>query len=180
MKTTALKVLSLGVVMAVQVGCGGAVSASLGPEFAPSTTGTACASGVAWTGGTNESAQMNPGVACRACHLTQDPRKAYFFMGTVYSSAHEVDLCAAANPPSDAVVEILDTNDVVKLTLKVNAAGNFYSSSTSAGVPTPYRARVRANGKVNVMGSAQTDGDCNSCHTAAGFNGAPGRVTWPL
>lgn len=63
--------------------------------------------------------------------------------------------------------------------MRINAAGNFRSPSTSANVPLPYRARVRAGGKVNAMAGAQSDGDCNSCHTAAGAEGAPGRVMFP-
>ena len=100
-------------------------------------------------------------------------------MGTAYSAPQQADLCAAATVPSDAVVEILDASDVVQLTMKVNAAGNFRSPSTAAGLPMPYKARVRAGGKTNVMGGAQTNGDCNSCHTAAGAEGAPGRILFP-
>jgi hypothetical protein len=51
--------------------------------------------------------------------------------------------------------------------------------STTATFPVPYTARVKANGKVNAMAAAQTNGDCNSCHTAAGAEGAPGRVLFP-
>lgn len=166
------------------LGCG---QAGLAPQFEPAST---CASGRAWKGGTTESEQMNPGFACRACHLGQnfqgqnpngrpEPDTAYFFMGTAYSAPHEADLCAAASVPADAVVEILDTNDVVQLTLPINAAGNFASQSTTAAFPMPYKARVKANGKVNVMASAQSNGDCNTCHTAAGAEGAPGRVLFP-
>lgn len=161
--------------------------AGLGSQFSPSAD---CASGQRWSGGTSESELMNPGYACRSCHLgqnfqgqnpsgAQEPGKAWFFMGTAYATPHEADLCAAAGVPADAVVEILDTNDVVQLTLSVNAAGNFVSKSTSAGVPVPYKARVRAGGKVNAMASPQMSGDCNSCHTQAGAEGAPGRVQFP-
>ncbi len=132
---------------------------------------------------------MNPGLACRSCHLgenfqNQNPgggerSKAFFFMGTVFSGPHVENLCAPTSVPTDAVVEILDTNDVVTLTMTVNEAGNFMSSSTSASVPVPYKARVKAGGKVNVMGGAQTNGDCNTCHTTAGDSGAPGRVFFP-
>jgi mono/diheme cytochrome c family protein len=30
------------------------------------------------------------------------------------------------------------------------------------------------------MGAKQTIGDCNSCHTPTGANGAPGRIAAPL
>jgi hypothetical protein len=62
--------------------------------------------------------------------------------------------------------------------MPVNAAGNFYSSKSTAGFPLPYRARIVANGKTVAMATPQTEGDCNTCHTATGMNGAPGRITW--
>jgi hypothetical protein len=162
------------------IACGGvSPTGTLGRGFVANGPTPTCASGQKWTLGNAESAAMNPGLACRGCHLQQEPGKAYFFMGTAYSAPHEEDLCAADAVPSDAVIEILDTNDVVQLTLPINAAGNFYSRSTRANVPVPYKARVRANGKVNPMGAAQSEGDCNSCHTAAGANGAPGRIFFP-
>lgn len=168
--------------------CGSAAGGLSG--YGAADTSLTCASGLVWTRGTSESALMNPGYACRSCHLgnnfngqnpgnAREPEKAYFFMGTAYSTQKEADLCAADAVPQGAVVEILDTNDVVQLTLSINEVGNFYSSSTTAKVPVPFKARVRANGKVNAMAASQTDGDCNSCHTAGGLNGAPGRITWP-
>jgi len=168
--------------------CGGV--SPLGNGFSGGTATDSCVSGQHWTAGNSESELMNPGLACRSCHLGQnfmgqnptgqaEPRKAYFFMGTAFSAPHQEDLCAA-EVPTDAVVEILDTNDVVQLTLKVNSAGNFRSMSTTAGVPVPYKARVRVGTKLNAMGGTQTDGDCNSCHTAAGAQSAPGRIFFPL
>lgn len=132
---------------------------------------------------------MNPGLACRSCHLGEnfqnqnptresEPGKAFFFMGTVFPSLREADLCAAI-VPTDTVVEILDAQDVVQFSLAVNAAGNFRSRSTASGFTLPYKARVKSGGRVNVMGSAQMDGDCNACHTVNGLNGAPGRVFFP-
>jgi hypothetical protein len=157
---------------AVLFSCG----APLGRGFTGAGT---CASGQSWSGGSSESELMQPGVACRACHLMTEPGKAYFFMGTAYASPHEADLCASDSTLTGAVVEILDTNDVVQLTLPINSAGNFRSLKTAATVPVPYKARVRAGTKTNVMAGAQSDGDCNSCHTAAGTGGAPGRVLIP-
>lgn len=167
----------------VLAACGGPAPA--GFEGAPA--GSACASGLVWKG--EESAEMNPGMACRACHLGQnfagqnptgqrEPKRAFFFMGTAYAAAHEIDSCRSANVPAGAVVEILDANDVVQATLPINAAGNFYSASTTAGFTLPYKARVVANGKTNAMASPQMEGDCNTCHTAQGSGGAPGRIMW--
>ncbi len=132
---------------------------------------------------------MNPGLACRSCHLGENFRnqnpsrvsersKAFFFMGTVFPSVREADLCAAT-VPTDTVVEILDAQDLVQFSLVVNAAGNFRSRSTAPGFTLPYKARVKSGGKVNAMASPQMDGDCNACHTVNGLNGAPGRVFFP-
>lgn len=170
--------------------CGGGVS-PLGNGFSNSGATDNCTSGQLWTGGTSESELMNPGYACRSCHLgsnfqNQNPSgnsergKAYFFMGTAYGEVRQADLCAAAGVPADAVVEILDMNDVVQATLTINAAGNFRSTKTTAGFTLPYKARVKANGKTNAMASSQMDGDCNTCHTATGLNAAPGRIFFPL
>lgn len=172
----------------VQLGCGG--TNGLGAGYSSTAATDTCASGAKWTAGTQESEFMNPGYACRSCHLGQnfqgqnptgqsESRKAYFFMGTVYSAPHQEDLCAAANVPADAQVEILDMDGGVQVTMKVNEVGNFRSTSTQPGFTLPYRAQVRANGKVNVMGGAQMTGDCNTCHTAAGLEGAPGRIFYP-
>jgi hypothetical protein len=58
----------------------------------------------------------------------------------------------------------------------VNAVGNFYST---AAVARPFQAKVVRNGLERVMTVAQTTGDCNSCHTVTGANGAPGRIMAP-
>ena len=151
--------------------------------------GTTCATGTFWNRGTLGSIDMNPGLACRSCHLGQnflnqnptgvsEPQRAYFFMGTVFPSLHEKDLCNGA-PPS-GVVEILDSNGVVRQRIGIYApSGNFFSNSTTAGFPMPYTARVVSNGIAVTMGTPQTNGDCNSCHTEQGLSGAPGRIVWP-
>ena len=51
---------------------------------------TVCTSGSKWPAGSNaEDPDMNPGLACRACHLQREPQKAYYFAGTVYPTLHE-------------------------------------------------------------------------------------------
>lgn len=173
--------LTAAVVMAA--GCGGGSTG-----FVAAPAGSTCASGLVYEGNA-ESPLMNPGLACRSCHLGQnfdgqnpaglkEEEKAYFFMGTAYAAPREDDRCKSADVPAGAVVEILDTTDAVKLTLPINEAGNFFSNSTTAGFTLPYKARVVANGKTLAMASPQMDGDCNVCHTKNGKNGAPGRITW--
>ncbi len=145
---------------------------------APVQGETTCESGVYWSLGTTGSPLMNPGLACRSCHQQQAPEMAYYFSGTVFPSLHESNLCNS-NPPHGARVEILDADGNVTLTLIPNAVGNFLSTSVVAGVPLPYRARLVVHESVRIMTTPQTNGDCNSCHTEQGTQGAPGRIVWP-
>jgi hypothetical protein len=57
-----------------------------------------------------------------------------------------------------------------------NSVGNF---SGNASLTFPITAVVSFNGKTRAMTTAVASGDCNSCHTQTGANGAPGRVTLP-
>jgi len=159
--------------------CANAPDAGMGnPDAGPAPT--VCTSGSKWTFGNAGSSSMNPGQACVACHQTQEPFRAYYFMGTAYPTTHEQTNCNAA-PPSGIVVEIIDANGNTALTIPVRSpSGNFYSTSRSAGIALPYRARIKnAQGQSLEMMTPQTSGDCNSCHTEQGANGAAGRIVWP-
>ena len=125
------------------------------------------------------SPDMNPGLACRSCHLQREPEEARFFMGTVYPTLHEQDRCYS-NVPAGTRVEILDANGTVTLTMMVRSRGNFMSTSRNANVPLPFTARVVSpTGGVTQMMTPQMTGDCNGCHTEQGANGAPGRILLP-
>jgi hypothetical protein len=161
-----------------------------------------CTSGQSWTGGNNGAFDMNPGWACVSCHLGnnfngQNPPppkskvdEAWFFMGTVYPSLNERDRCKA-RPPSSVRVEILDMSGNVVVTMTPSAnSGNFASDSRLAhstrafrynatNVPLPYRARVWNGEASRTMMTPQTVGDCNTCHTERGSNGAAGRIVYP-
>lgn len=140
---------------------------------------TVCTSGRKWTGGNSENPDMNPGLACRACHLSHAADKAYFFMGTVYPTLHEQDTCNSTAPVGTKV-QILDAHGVVAVTMTVRTSGNFYSRATTAGITLPYTARVVSpSGSVISMTTPQTNGDCNSCHTEQGTMSALGRVLMP-
>jgi len=136
-----------------------------------------CPSNTFWTRGTAAAAAMEPGLACIECHATQAPDLVYDFMGTVFPGYRTEALCFAS-PPQGVTVELVDKNGAVAATLTPNASGNFFTGRNS-GVQVPYTARVRFDGGVSEMLTPQTSGDCNSCHTAAGLSGAPGRVVWP-
>lgn len=149
---------------------GASSSSGTGPEFA---TPTVCTSKTTWTRGDRGSPSMHPGVACIACHATEKDAPAFTIAGTVYPSAHEPDDCSGVSGGAQVIV----TDAAGKtLTLPVNSAGNFYSTSS---ITTPFRAKVVANGKERAMAATQTVGDCNSCHTEAGTSSAPGRILTP-
>ncbi len=121
---------------------------------------------------------MNPGKACISCHQTEGKGPSYSAAGTLYPTIREPDLCNGsdgAGTYAGAVVEIVDANQVSH-TLSVNSAGNF---SMSNRLQMPIRARVLYQGQVREMVSPVSSGDCNSCHTTDGANGAPGRVALP-
>ncbi len=123
----------------------------------------------------DEGYTMQPGGACNSCHSKQSGEQPPIFSiaGTVYPTAHEYDKCDGV---SGIQVVIMDANGNTQLTLTTNSVGNFTSQAT---ISKPYRAKVVANGKTREMTATQTSGDCNSCHTEQGANGAPGRIMAP-
>lgn len=153
------------------------------------TIQTTCTSNASWAGGLDGSQRMFPGLACRSCHLGQNflgqnprgvsqPEEAYVFSGTLYPGFHEANSCNGISP-TGAVIEILDNTGAVAFRLTPNSVGNFHSSRSGGAVGLPYTARVNVNGAIRAMATKQTDGDCNTCHTEAGLNGAPGRIVSP-
>ncbi len=146
------------------------------PQPAPELV---CSSGTRWTEDRDEgSSRMNPGLACISCHQREGDGPRFTAAGTLFPTFREPDLCNGADGTrtyAGAVVEIIDANDVSH-TLSVNQAGNF---STQARLTMPIRARVHYQGEVREMFTPQNSGDCNSCHTVDGMNGAPGRVALP-
>ena len=62
----------------------------------------------------------------------------------------------------------------------VRPQGNFHSPTTVAGLTLPYTARVVSpSGSIIAMMTKQTSGDCNTCHTEQGADGAAGRILLP-
>ncbi len=115
---------------------------------------------------------MRPGDACMRCHGSN-----FSIAGTVYPSAHEQTLCNGSNAAAATIV-ITDANNQT-VTLHPNSAGNFYSYTNIA---MPYTVKLTYNGNERDMTglvTAPTNGDCNSCHTMDGTNGAPGRIMLP-
>jgi hypothetical protein len=134
-----------------------------------------CTSGQTWRG--EEGRGMNPGEACIACHSRSREGPRFTIAGTVYATAHEPDMCLGGTGAAQgASIVVTDANGVAH-TLRAGSSGNF---SYSSSIAMPYKAKVvGANGKERAMAAAQTNGDCNSCHTQRGANGAPGRIFAP-
>lgn len=139
----------------------------------PYDTPVVCSSSKMWTGGNRESPLMHPGGACISCHSRGEGPK-FALAGTLFPSAHEPDDCNGSSASGVSVV-VTDANGA-EHTLSPNAVGNFYLPGT---IKTPYMAKLTYQGRTRVMAGKQTDGDCNSCHTVSGDNGAPGRLMLP-
>jgi cytochrome c553 len=157
---------------------GGMQEGSCAPVGPPPQT---CASGTILPASDNVNPQesMYPGQACAACHGSIggfDPPPVYRYMGTVFAAPHEKDRCAPALGIT-ATVEILQVDGGVFTRLPVTD-GNFMGSGLGAA-PAQYRARVVTSQGAREMVGAQTNGDCNTCHTADGNSGAPGRIYLP-
>ncbi len=162
-------------------GCGSPACVSRGdaaaiPDGDPLNAAPQCTSGATWTCGNAESNVMNPGQACVTCHQRMRG-PAWQFAGTVYATGHEPDNCVGHASTASSTVEVIITDSAGReLVTTTNPGGNFIIFEN---VATPYRARVRYQGRERAMASQQSDGDCNSCHTQSGSRGARGRIVLP-
>ncbi len=142
----------------------------------PYDTPMQCSSNQTWSQSGEGSPDMDPGRACTSCHLSQGER-GFSVAGTVYPTAHEPDNCIGGTLGTGGAVVVVTPASGPEVTLQVGATGNFHSYQSFA---QPIHVRVRnAQGAERVMVAAPTSGDCNTCHTATGANGAPGRIMLP-
>jgi hypothetical protein len=153
-------------------GLGGAGTGGAGGD--PLTAPATCTSKTMWTQANRGSSDMNPGKACITCHSTMNG-PSLTIGGTVYPTGHEPDLCNGANGSNGARVVITGADGKVQ-TLTPGTSGNFNSRTT---VALPFKAKVTYMGRERAMVTPQSTGDCNSCHTQNGANGAPGRIVLP-
>ncbi|MGE6756892.1 hypothetical protein ACQKGO_02670 [Corallococcus interemptor] len=152
----------------LSTGCGG------GSLEAVSTS--ECSTGMKWTGGDSGNALMHPGGNCIQCHTDRGEGPKFVVAGTVQATAHEADDCAGLE---GAQVVITDANQKT-YPLTANASGNFFLKAGDAkDFAFPYTARVTHGGTQWAMNSPQGTGACGSCHTVAGANGSPGRISPP-
>jgi hypothetical protein len=139
-----------------------------------SQSGTTSASVKKWTQGDSESPLMHPGRSCIDCHAKGEGPK-FIIAGTVFQKLTESDDDYGV---VGVTVQITDAKGVVtKLT--TNASGNFFLRARGSSIAMPFTAKVIFKGAENAMGTPQSTGNCASCHTAAGLNGAPGRIIIP-
>ena len=139
----------------------------------PYNTPATCTSGQYLHGSDDVGAAMHPGGACISCHRGNEG-PTFTIAGTVFPTAHEYDDCVSTAAGKGQVV-ITDSNGVDHA-ISVGVSGNFYSQQA---ISLPYRAKVVVGGQERAMSSSQQSGDCNSCHTLNGANGAPGRIMLP-
>lgn len=132
-----------------------------------------CTKGTTWKLGNIGSSEMNPGKACIDCH---DKMNGPFLSigGTLYPTGHEPDLCNGG--VSGALVVITDAHGKTYNIAPRTTSGNFYST---AQIAMPFTAKVTYQGRTRSMNTPQMSGDCNTCHTQDGLNGAPGRILLP-
>ncbi len=158
-----------------QGSCGGAEAGAN-----PYNTPVVCTSGQTST--VTEGQAMKPGEACIGCHSkytgTETP-PINAVMGTIYPTAHEPDDCVGASNTTYAGVTIVATDQPGhSVTVTPNSAGTFLGGYTST-FTSPYTVKITYQGRERDMTTPQTSGDCNSCHTESGVNGAPGRIMLP-
>ena len=151
--------------------CTNAVDGGALPDAGPNPYNTPmkCTSGKTTLG---QSSSMRPGEACQACHQKQGGPN-YSIAGTVYPTAHEPQDCNGV--PGGMNVVVTDKNNQV-VTIPVNNVGNF---GLKTSVAAPFFVKVTSGNLTRPMIGSLTSGDCNSCHTPTGANGAPGRVMAP-
>jgi hypothetical protein len=135
-----------------------------------------CVSGTEWVGGNEESPRMNPGQDCLACHGELGVEKEEVVLaGTVFGGVNERNNCFGV---PGVTVQITDATNMVFETVS-NEAGNFILSAADGMITPPYSAKLLYEGRERKMAAMQSNLSCNSCHTQAGLNGAPGRILAP-
>lgn len=139
---------------------------------------TTCASGVFYNQLTEPPGElMNPGMSCPTCHAANAlAYVAFQYAGTVMVAPHEKNACKPPASFDGGTVEVLFLDGGLFWKWDVNASGSF--KTLDAG-PSPYVARLSKNGQSKSSQTPHTSGDCNTCHSEQGSNGASGRLTFP-
>lgn len=144
-------------------------------ELVAQVSNDECVSGLKWVGGDEESPNMHPGGDCMGCHESSGEGPTFAIAGTVFELLDEPDECFGFE---GATIEIVDAEGR-EFSLPTNEAGNFYLAESDGPIAMPYRASVVVDGAKRDMISMQASGNCSTCHSASGAQGAPGRVVIP-
>lgn len=122
--------------------------------------------------GHNGAPEMHPGRDCLGCHAALARGPELLVAGTVFGTLRETADCAGVHGATVIIKDAAGTEH----RLESNPMGNFYLTRNAApGFKTPFQARLLRGGKELPMYTPQSQGSCNSCHTAKG-SGPPGRV----
>lgn len=124
--------------------------------------------------------EMYPGRPCIQCHLEEliddhdkdDDIPFYAAAGTVFPNARYEDDCRGV---AGVTIEIKDAEGNFHR-MESNRVGNFFIEGY---IPTPYTAEVIRDGVRIPMLTAQTNLDCNYCHSETGREDAAGRIVAP-
>jgi hypothetical protein len=142
--------------------------------------GPLCASGRYWTRGDHGDNFMHPGRACIQCHTERARGPVFSVAGTLFNARHEENECFGN--AGDAVtgrrtwVEVVDQSNRPFI-IEPNPSGNFYTTHEFR-FPLKRIRVITPSGHVAQMDDPPS-GDCNTCHTREGIEGAPGRVIAP-
>ncbi len=152
--------------------CGGGTNVFAG--------GSVCTSGKTYIG--DENANMRPGEACNTCHR-QKRKRIFTIAGTVYPTGHEPNDCVGVNNASVRVIVTDGTGKETTIPVGTRNNGTFTLEGATFTKPVHVRVESADGSKKRLMATelnlAGGDGDCNSCHTEAGTNKAPGRIAAP-
>lgn len=123
-----------------------------------------------------ESELMEPGGTCIHCHSSYEG-PSFTLAGTVMNASHDDTNCGGV---ADVTVAITGA-DGMRVELTSNANGNFKLDHWPGTKLFPYTAEISRGGVTSKMLTPRQsdETDCNSCHTAAGANAAPGRIVAP-
>ena len=120
----------------------------------------------------DEGETMEPGGTCISCHADEGEGPTYTIAGTVMGDYHDDQRCVGV----DGATVVITGADGATVELTSNRVGNFFYQGK---VAKPYTAKITTAQGERAMTAAQTDGDCNSCHSAEGASSAPGRIIAP-
>jgi hypothetical protein len=103
----------------------------------------------------------NPaGRPCMQCHGAAGPAPRFVIAGTIYKDA-------TGTPAAQVEVRVVGSDGVARTTYS-NADGNFFFRAATGAVAFPAKVGARDADTTKLMTIDAANGNCNSCHRAAG------------